>query len=101
MSLAWDKEKIFLYFFTDFKTYHLSYSIYKHDAIDIADQNAERVASELRIRPLCSSVVAHRGAESVGLRFDSSWGLRIFSLSHARDKTKNIFLCEQYTSPIK
>ena len=27
-----------------------------------------------------------------GLRFDSSWGLRIFSLSHARDKTKKIFL---------
>ena len=25
---------------------------------------------------------------SDGLRFDSSWGLRIFSLSHARDKTK-------------
>ena len=34
----------------------------------------------------------HRSAESEGLRFDSSWGLRIFSLSHARDKTKNIFL---------
>ena len=27
-----------------------------------------------------------------GLRFNSSWGLRIFSLSNARDKTKNIFL---------
>ena len=26
--------------------------------------------------------------ESEGLRFDSSWGLRIFSLSHAPDKTK-------------
>ena len=25
--------------------------------------------------------------ESEGLRFDSSWELRIFSLSHARDKT--------------
>ena len=30
----------------------------------------------------------HRSAESEGLRFDSSWGLRIFSLSYARDKTK-------------
>ena len=30
--------------------------------------------------------------KSEGLRFDSSWGLRIFSLYHARDKTKNIFL---------
>ena len=39
-----------------------------------------------------SSVVEHRSAESEGLRFDSSWGLRIFSLSHARDKTKNISL---------
>ena len=35
---ARDKTKsIFLYFFTELKTYHLSYSIYKHDAIDIAD----------------------------------------------------------------
>ena len=25
----------------------------------------------------------HRSAESEGLRFDSSWGLRIFSLSYA------------------
>ena len=30
--------------------------------------------------------------ESEGLRFDSSWGLGIFSVSHADDKTKNIFL---------
>ena len=34
----------------------------------------------------------NRSAESEGLRFDSSWGLRIFSSSHARDKTKNVFL---------
>ena len=34
----------------------------------------------------------HQSPESEGLRFDSLWGLRIFSLSHARDKTKNIFL---------
>ena len=27
----------FLYFFTGLKTYHLSYTIYKHDAINIAD----------------------------------------------------------------
>ena len=31
----------------------------------------------------------HRSVKSEGLRFDSSWGLRIFSLSHGRDKTKN------------
>ena len=30
----------------------------------------------------------HRSAESEGLRFDFSWILRKFSLSHARDKTK-------------
>ena len=29
-----------------------------------------------------------RDGKSEGLRFDSSWGLRFFSLSHARDKTK-------------
>ena len=39
LSLAWDEKKIFLYFFTDFKTFHLSYSIYIHDAIDTADPN--------------------------------------------------------------
>ena len=38
------------------------------------------------------SVVEHRSAESRGLRFDSSWELRFFSLSYARNKTKNIFL---------
>ena len=48
-------------------------------------------------------VVEHRNAKSDGLRFDSTWGLRIFSLSHARGKTKkhlspinkivSIFLC--------
>ena len=37
---------------------------------------------------LCGSVVEHRSAESEGLRFDSLWGIRTFSLSHARDKTK-------------
>ena len=31
--------------------------------------------------------------ESEGLRFDSSWGLQIFSVSQAHDKTKNIFHC--------
>ena len=37
-------------------------------------------------------MVEHWSAESDCLRFDSSGRLRIFSLSHARDKTKNIFL---------
>ena len=44
---------------------------------------------------LCSSVIEHHSAESKGLKFDSSWGLRNFSLSHARDKTKSIFLCSE------
>ena len=30
----------------------------------------------------------HRSAEFEGLKLDYSWGLRIFSLSHSRDKTK-------------
>ena len=33
----------------------------------------------------------HRSAESEGLRFDFSWILKIFSLSHARDKTKKTY----------
>ena len=38
LSYAHDKAKnIFLYFFTKLKTDHLSYSIYKHNTIDIAD----------------------------------------------------------------
>ena len=40
---------------------------------------------------LCGSVVEHRSAESKGLSFDSSWGLKSFSLSHACDQTKNTF----------
>ena len=39
------------------------------------------------------ALVEHRSAVSEGLWFDSSWGLRIFSLYHTRDKTKkNTFL---------
>ena len=40
LSRAWDKEKIFLYSLPSSKPYHLSYSIYKHDAIDIADPSS-------------------------------------------------------------
>ena len=40
----------------------------------------------------CGSVVEHWTPESEGIRFNSTWRLRIFSLSHACDKTKNIFL---------
>ena len=33
-------KNIFLYIFTELKIYHLSYSMYKYDAIDIADSNS-------------------------------------------------------------
>ena len=63
------------------------------------DKEIEKdVIHKFRKRPrsllnLCGSVVEHRSAESKGLRFDSSRGLRkCFCLSNARDKTKNIFL---------
>ena len=93
-------ENNFLYFFTELKTSHLSYSIYKHDANDIAYPSSNhrmRVIYELRNGPcspstLCGSAEEHRSAKSDGLKSDSSWGLRIVSLSHAREKTKNIFL---------
>ena len=34
------------------------------------------------------------------LTFDSSWGIRMFSLSHASDKTKNIFLYSLLSSKL-
>ena len=37
-------------------------------------------------KSLCGSVVEYRNANSKGRRFDSSWELRICSLSHAREK---------------
>ena len=40
---------------------------------------------------LSGSEGEHQSSESEGLRFDSSWGLRLFTLSHACDKMKNIF----------
>ena len=48
---------------------------------------------ELRNRPRSlpshyGSVVEHWSAESEGLRFDSSLGLTIFSLSHTHDITE-------------
>ena len=99
LSHARDEAKnSFLCFFTELKNYHLSYSICEHDTIDIAGPSSMQDAChELRNRPrspwnLCGSVVEHRSVESEGLRFVSSWGIRIFSLSHACNKTNNIFL---------
>ena len=48
---------------------------------------------------LTVTITMHQSAESEGLRFDSSWVLSIFFLSHARDETKkqNIFLWLQFS----
>ena len=37
---SWRDENIFLYFFTELRTYHLSYSINKRDAINVADPSS-------------------------------------------------------------
>ena len=76
--------------FLKLRIFFLSYSIYEHDTINIADSSSIRDAS------LCGLVVEHRSAKTEGLRFHSSLGLRIFSLSHARDKTKKHLLLFSY-----
>ena len=48
LSHAHDKTKnIFLCFFTELKTYHLSYFTYKHGAIDIADPSSMQDACHM------------------------------------------------------
>ena len=91
LSHARDKtENIFLYSFTELKAYSLSRHIVRmHSMQDARHMN---FVIDLVHRRVCFSVVEHRSAESKGLRFVSSWRLRIFSISHARDKTTNIFL---------
>ena len=91
LSHARDKTKnIFLYSFTELKAYSLSRHIVRmHSMQDACHMN---FVIDLVHRRVCFSVVEHRSAESKGLRFVSSWRLRIFSISHARDKTANIFL---------
>ena len=59
---------------------------------DTAQRHGKMKSGSCSLESLCGSVVEHLSAESEDLRFDSSWGLRIFSLSHARNKTENIFL---------
>ena len=60
---------------------------------DTAQRHGKMKSGSCSLESLCGSVVEHRSAESEGLRLDSSWELRMFSLSHARNKTENIFLC--------
>ena len=55
------------------KTNHLSYPMYKHDIIDITNLRSMQDACCMKFEDLS---------------FDSSWGIRIFSLTHARDKTE-------------
>ena len=78
LSHARDMTKnIFLCFFTELKTYHLSYCIHKHDAIDIADPSCMQGASHMNF------VVhfAHRRVSavpqwlSIGARNSWVWGL--------------------------
>ena len=95
LSHARDKTKnIFLHSFTELKTYSLSRHIYKTLLIlvrmhGMQDARHMNFVIDLVHRRVCFSVVEHRSAESKGLRFVTSWRLRI---SHARDKTANIFL---------
>ena len=61
-----------------------TYSLHKHDAIDIANPSSMQGTCHLNFvidlahRTLCGSIIEYWSAESEGLRFDSSWGLRIF-----------------------
>ena len=78
------------------KTYHLSLiSIYKHHTIDIANPSSMQDACHMNfVIDLAHRGVSmfqwleHLGAKSQGLRFNSTWGLKSFSLSHARDEMK-------------
>ena len=65
-----DKTKnIFFYLFTELKTYHLSYSFYKHGAIDIANPSRMQAACHMNfvidLTHLRVSVVEH---QSIGAR---------------------------------
>ena len=73
---SWQDGNIFLYLVTELKTYHLSYTVYKNDVIDIAHPNSMQEACHVNfviyLPHRKASVVEHRSAESEGLRFDSS-----------------------------
>ena len=73
----------------------MTHTIFKHDAIDIADPSSMQEVCHMNFvnRPrspwsLYGSKVEYRSVDPEGLRFDSSWGLGMFSLSQTRDKTK-------------
>ena len=74
-------------------SFELGKEIEKDVFFVLSKQYVGRVSYELRNRPRSSveslvQWVEQRSTESEGLRFHSPWRLRIFSLSHARNKTK-------------
>ena len=70
----------------------------RHDAINIDDSSSMQDTCHMNFvightqHRICGSVSEHQSTESEGLRFDSSWRLNFFSLSHTCDIKKNIFL---------
>ena len=95
LSWAWDKEKIWSpHEGLRFKCYHLSYSIYKHNAKDIADpsslQNMCHIwTSRWALLTVESLWLSGRALEH-GIWRCEVWFLMV-TLSNAHDKTKNIF----------
>ena len=76
--------------------YNLIHNLtYKHDAIDVVHPSSMQDACHMNfIIDLAHgrvSVAQWQSIEAQGLRFDSSWRLRVFSSSYARDQTKNVF----------
>ena len=80
---AWDKEKI--------TSPHEESNLTPSDsALRCSTTEPQRLHGERGL--LRNSYDTRRRTEFEGMRFGYSWGLRVFSLSHARDKTKNVFL---------
>ena len=67
-------------------TYSVNYFIQRE-----TERGREQPSSPKRV---FSSVEERPRSESEALGFDSSWGLRIFSLSHNLEKTEKTSLCK-------
>ena len=61
------------------------------DIFCLVTRGTKKKFSDLADRRVCGSMIKHRyrSAESEGLKFDSSWRLRVFSMSCARNKDEN------------
>ena len=75
-------------------------STYKHNAINIVDPSSMKETCHMNfVIDLAHCGVSatqwleHRSAESEGLRFDFSWGLKNVCLSYARHKAEKTFFC--------